>query len=70
MKSATISVEEKVTRQLNIAKTIKASQQREVAIASIYGVASKFLDDDVMKNLSVMFVKMDPFAKAIFLKSV
>ena len=65
MKSATISVEEKVTRQLNIAKTIKASRQREIAIASIYGVASKFLDDDVMKNLSEVFVKMDPFAKIV-----
>ena len=65
MKSAAISVEEKVTRQLNIAKIIKASRQREVAIASIYGVASKFLDDDVMKNLSEVFVKMDPFAKIV-----
>jgi len=54
-----------VTRQLNIAKTIKASRQREIAIASIYGVASKFLDDDVMKNLSEVFVKMDPFAKIV-----
>jgi len=43
----------------------KPSKRVDSAIASIYGAASKFLDDDVMKNLSEVFVKMDPFAKIV-----
>jgi len=65
MKSGIINVEEKVTRQLDIANTIEDERVRETTMLTIYGVMSKFLNPKELENLSEVFFKMDPLVKHI-----
>jgi predicted XRE-type DNA-binding protein len=64
MKSDIIN-EERAQRLMNVANHITQRKSRELAIASIYGIASKFLTPIQMEKLSEVFMMIDPFDQLV-----